>query len=183
VSWQGSDDTVRLVSRDPDTGAEQEFDRLPPPAHLSQLAVSPDGQWLAYFWSDVPEWSLEQRQWALMITPLSGGESRELARLSVQARSILKWGAFPSLSWTPDSRHLIYAINTVTEGRPAAILWRVATEGGEPQHLGPAIDGLQLLGLSIHPDGRQIAFTGNYLDRIPDAFEEMWVLEDFLPAP
>jgi Tol biopolymer transport system component len=183
VSWQGSGDTVRLVRREPDTGAEQELDRLPPPAHLSELAVSPDGRWLAYFWSDIPEWSFEQGQWALMITPLSGGESRELARLSVQARPILKWGASPSLSWTPDSRHLIYAINTATDSRPAATLWRVATEGGEPQHLGPAIDGLQLLGLSIHPDGRQVAFTGNYLDRIPDAFEEMWVLEDFLPAP
>lgn len=183
VSWQGSGDTVRLVTHDPDTGAERELRRLPPPAHLSELAVSPDGQWLAYFWSDVPEWSLEQGQWALMITPIGGGESRELARLSVQARSILKWGAFPSLSWTPDSRYLIYAINTVTDGRPEATLWRVATEGGEPPNLGLAIDGLQLLGLSIHPDGRQIAFTGRYLDRLPDAFEEMWVLEDFLPEP
>ncbi|MEE9185192.1 MAG: hypothetical protein V3U39_12070 [Acidimicrobiia bacterium] len=182
VSWEGSGDTVRVLARDLETGDERELHRMAPPAYLSQLAASPDGQWLAFFWSDVPAWSFEQGQWALRIMPIGGGESRELARLSVQARRILKWGAFPSLDWSPDSRHLIYAINTVTDGQPAVTLWRIATEGGEPQSLGPAIEGLQLLSLSIHPDGRQIAFTGKYLDEIPEAFEEMWVLEGFLPA-
>jgi Tol biopolymer transport system component len=182
VSWQGSGDTVRVVSRDPDTGAERELHRMPPPAYPSQLAASPDGQWLAYFWSDVPAWSFDQGQWALRIMPLGGGESRELARLSVQARRILKWGASPSLDWSPDSRHLIYAINAVTDGQPAVTLWRIAAEGGGPENLGPAMEGVQLFSLSIHPDGRQMAFTGRYLDQIPDAFEYMWVLEDFLPA-
>ncbi len=163
------------------TGDERELHRMAPPAHFSQLAVSPDGQWLAYFRSDVPAWSFEQQgQWALRIMPLGGGESREIARLSVQARRILR--AFPSLDWSPDSRHLIYANHTVTDDQPAVTLWRIAAEGGEPQSIGPAIEGLQLVSLSIHSDGRQIAFTGKYLDEIPESLEEMWVLEGFLPA-
>ena len=38
------------------------------------------------------------------------------------------------------------------------------------------MEALEPYGLSIHPDGKRIAFTAG-TDR-----EEVWVLEDFLPA-
>lgn len=36
---------------------------------------------------------------------------------------------------------------------------RISAEGGEPESLGLAREGLQLQGLSAHPDGNSIAFT------------------------
>jgi hypothetical protein len=98
---------------------------------------------------------------------------------------------FPSLAWHPDSRHLIYAINSIRDGQSAVSLWRVAVDDGQPQSLGPPLEGFSLHSLSAHPNGQQVALIGEYWDEPPavgaeedpiDAAEEMWVLEDFLPS-
>ncbi|UCC74990.1 MAG: hypothetical protein JSV86_10690 [Gemmatimonadota bacterium] len=189
VSWEGRGDTVRVVARDLETGNERELQRIPPPAYLSELAASPDGRWLAFFRSSVPAWSQEEGEWTLVTMPLAGGSLRVLARPSVQSRRILNRG-FPRLVWDSDSRHLIYAINSVRDGQSAVSLWRVAVDDGQPQILGPAIEGFWLHSLSAHPNGHQVAFIGEYWDEQPpigakedpiDSAEEMWVLEDFLP--
>ena len=44
------------------------------------------------------------------------------------------------------------------------------------RNLGLVMEGLEPYGLSVHPDGKRIAFTAG-TDR-----EEVWVLKDFLPA-
>ena len=55
-------------------------------------------------------------------------------------------------------------------------LWRIATDGGQPESLGLVMEGLAPYGLSVHPDGRRIAFTAGTEIR-----SELWVLE--LPVP
>jgi hypothetical protein len=49
--------------------------------------------------------------------------------------------------------------------------------------LGPAMDKFGLSSFTLHPDDRQVAFTGDSIALVPqiDAADEMWVLEDFLP--
>jgi len=186
VSWEGSGDTMRVVSRDLETGDERELQRMPPPAYLSQLAASPDGRWLAFFWSDVSPSSMTRGTWALKVLPLGGGEPRDLTPLEVQGRDSLPPQSYrPSLAWTVDSRHIVYAITTAAGGKPSVRLWRIAAEGGEPQSLGPAMDEFGLSSFSLHPDGRQIAFTGEAIALLPqiDAADEMWVLKNFLPPP
>lgn len=159
----------RIVTRDLETGEEKELYRAVPPAQVhhwptSNLAVSPNGQRLAFVWTDAKN---VERTTALMVLSTAGGEPRELLR--AQAPEGISVPA-----WTPDSRHIIYARSVVGEKRKFE-LWRISAEGGEPQKLGLVMEGLEPFGLSVHPDGKRIAFTAG-TER-----EEVWVLKDFLP--
>jgi len=161
--------TQSIVTRNLETGEEEELYRAVPPASVhhwptSNLAVSPDGQRLAFVWTDGKAGIT-----ALMVIPTAGGEPRELLR--AQEPEMISVPA-----WTPDSRHIIYARSVAGEKRRFE-LWRISAEGGEPQNLGLAMAGLEPYGLSVHPDGRRLAFTAGTPDR-----EEVWVLEGFLPA-
>jgi Tol biopolymer transport system component len=163
-------DRSRIVARDLETGEEKELYRAVPPAHVhhwptSNLAVSPDGQRLAFVWSDAKN---VERATALMVLPSAGGEPRELLR--AQDPAVIGVPA-----WTPDSRHILYA-RSVWGEKPTFELWRISADGGEAQNLGLVMEGLEPCGLSVHPDGKRIAFTAG-TDR-----EEVWVLKDFLPA-
>lgn len=159
----------RIVTRDLETGEEKELYRAVPPARVhhwptSNLAVSPDGQRLAFVWTDGRVGIT-----ALMVLPTAGGEPRELLR--AQEPEMISVPA-----WTPDSRHIMYARSVSGEKRTFE-LWRISAEGGEPQKLGLVMEGLEPYGLSVHPDGKRIAFTAG-TER-----EEVWVLKNFLPAP
>ena len=106
--------------------------------------------------------------------PASGGEPR--AVLKLPARVQAHWWPRPvfALGWTPDSRHIIYAPGA--PGKRRVELWRIAAEGGGAQNLGLAIDGVLPGGLSIHPDGRRIAFTAGR-----EPYLEIRVMENVLP--
>jgi hypothetical protein len=69
---------------------------------------------------------------------------------------------------------LIYAPSTT--GQRRFELWRVSATGGEAENLGVAMEGLLPYGLSVHPDGRRIAFTAGTPVRW-----EVWALENLLP--
>ncbi len=156
-----------IVTQDLETGAEKELYRAASPARVSHLAVSRDGRWVAFL-----EYERGAGKAALKIVSASGGEARELVKLSALADY---WMPLFALAWTPDSKHIIYAPSTAGE-KPRFELWRISAEGGEPQNLGLAMEGLLPYGLSVHPDGRRIAFTAGTPVR-----SEVWVLKDFLP--
>ncbi len=161
----------RILTRDLETGEENELYRPVPPAQVhhwptSNLAVSPDSQRLAFVWSDA---KTVERTTALMVLPTAGGEPRELLRVQEPERISLP-------AWMPDSRHMIYARSVAGE-KPKFEFWRISAEGGEPQNLGLAMEGLLPYGLSVHPDGRRIAFTAG-----TERHDEVWVLKDFLPT-
>ena len=161
---EGSAFPLIIVARDLETGEEKELYREASPASVSRLAISPDAQRLAFVWRDV-----EKGITAVKVMPTTGAEPHEL--LSVQRpESIL----VPA--WMPDSRHIIYAVSSAGQ-KPKFDLWRIAAKGGEPENLGLVMEGLLPYGLSVHPDGRRIAFTAGTEPR-----EETWVLKDFLPA-
>ncbi len=127
------------------------------------LALSPDGQQLAFMLSCDNEWSLQ-------IAPSSGGHARETARLQKE-ETAWGWG----LTWAPDGRHLFFLgkrENGLCELR------RIPVEGGEPQNLGLMIKWYIGVHLSFHPDGRRIAFTGPG----PRPGAEVWAIENFLPT-
>jgi Tol biopolymer transport system component len=163
--WTSKGPGRTIVVRNLETSGEKELHRVASPIGVGALTVSPDSQWLVFLWED-----LEKGTMALKIMPTAGGESRELARVRPPQR-------ISALAWMPDSRHIVYAIRTTGEERKFE-LWQIATEGGQPQHLGLVMQGIRPYGLSIHPDGRQIAFTAGTPPR-----DEVWVLENFLPPP
>ena len=158
-----------IVVRDPDTGTEKELYRAYSPESVSHLAVSPDGQHLAFFWRDSKNGTA-----ALKVILSQDGEMHELSKLPSPELSNYGQSVF-EMAWTPDSRHLIYT--STIAGQNRFEFWRISAEGGEPEILGLSMEGLLPYGLSVHPDGRGIAFTAGTPPR-----EEVWVIENFLPA-
>lgn len=170
----------RIVTRNVETGEERELYRPTPPAEVyhwptSNLSVSPDGQRVAFVWSD----GQSERTTALMVLPTAGGAPRELVRVKDPARIGVP-------AWTPDSRHIIYARSVAGDkGYALGVLWttvmfefwRVAADGGEPENLGLKMEARAPFGLSVHPDGTRIAFTAGTERRT-----EVWVLKNFLPS-
>ena len=117
------------------------------------MAISPDGRQLAFS---------DPGNQVLKVMPAAGGEPREILRL--KDPETFCWNA--GLAWTPDGHYILF-------GKQPDELWRIPAEGGEPQKL----LAMDVLGhISIHPDGRRIAFTGGKEE------SEGWVMENFLPG-
>jgi Tol biopolymer transport system component len=155
-----------VISRDIETGQEREIARVPfmwPAGGWTQLAVSPDGRYLAFRRPVDESWT------ALMLVPATGGELRELGRF----RHSEMMGP-DELAWTPDGRNVLMVRRTGKDG--ILELWRIPIAGGEPQRTGLSAEGMDLV--APHPDGRRIAFdSGN---RSVES-RELWVLEN-IPA-
>ena len=152
-----------IAARELESGREKEIYRAASSTRVSRLAVSPDGQRVAFVNNS------RAGKTILKVVSASGGEAQELLTLPTLA------GELP-LAWTPDSHHIIYAVSSNGEKREFE-LWRIPADGGEPRKLGLTMDGLLPYGLSVHPDGRSIAFTAG-----TPARAEVWVIENFLPA-
>ncbi len=131
--------------------------------NIDRLACSPDGRRLTFF-----EASHAVRPTVVKTIPASGGEPSELYTLKEGNR--FSWGV--GLSWTPDGRHVVVG-GPDGPDKPDE-LWSIPATGGEPRKLNL---GVKVDSLSLHPDGRRIAFTGPE----PKGGDEVWVMENFLP--
>ena len=80
--------------------------------------------------------------------------------------------ASPPSAWTRDGRYVLFVMGNRGQPGPTE-LWRVPAEGGEPQKL---LEMNGLSDISVHPDGRRIAFTGGSTQM------EVWAMENFLPG-
>jgi Tol biopolymer transport system component len=127
------ENTIRL--RDLASNVERQLYRGP---NLHELALSSDGQWLAFV-ATSPEKD------ELMAMRVTGNETRQLS-------SVPK-GGISGVEWARDNSHLLVS----TPSKPVAGLWRVSLAGGQPERLPIALD--RQGGVRIHPDGRRIAFT------------------------
>ncbi len=122
------------------------------------LAISPDGRRIVFSGYGV-----------LKVLPTAGGEPRVLHRL--QDKEICAFNAAGTgLAWTADGRYVLFTIRSSDQPAPTE-LWRIHAEGGEPQKL-LEMDGLR--DISVHPDGRRIAFTSGRVQM------EIWAMENFL---
>jgi Tol biopolymer transport system component/beta-lactamase regulating signal transducer with metallopeptidase domain len=167
VYWSPDGETIffresgGIKTRDLGTGRDKELHRAD---GIRTLAVSPDGRQLAFQAKD-----RETQAWALKVMPVAGGEPRELLRVKESEQ-------IATVAWMPDGRHLLFARGSwqMDPRKRAAEVWRIPVAGGAPQRLGLAMDRLR--GLSVHPDGRRIAFTAG----LPEV--EIWVMENLFPA-
>jgi len=98
-----------------------------------------DGHWLAFV-STSPERD------ALLMMPAAGGNPRQLASVPTGGISGVEWSRDRQLSAGQHSGR-----------KPVAGLWRVSVEGGLPERLPIKLD--RQGGVSLHPDGRRVAFT------------------------
>jgi len=158
-------DGFSFVERDLASGNEREIIRRENPSNLFILNLSPDGRFIATTYND-----RSTRSHVLLLIPVFGGEPRELFRVT-QPQSLMG-----TASWMPDGRAVVVDKvfnDSVTERE----FWLVPTAGGQPRKIdvGPTT-GLGPV-VRVHPDGRQIAYVvGDWTK------QEVWVLENFLPA-
>jgi Tol biopolymer transport system component len=141
-----------LLTLDLESGKEREL-------YEGQVGyvLSPDGRRLA----------LADRE-ALKLLPASGGEPRELLRLQGPE-------SITEMAWTADGRDLLFVKANPSNQEQSPELWQIRVPSGEARKVGSLVKGLN--GLSVHPDGRRIAFTAG-----EQRGAEVWVMENFLPV-
>ncbi|MGB7062516.1 MAG: hypothetical protein WBF13_09235, partial [Candidatus Zixiibacteriota bacterium] len=153
-----SEEPTRLMQYDLETRQEQELFREN--SWPTCPALSPDGQWLAFQTLDQ-----EKMNRSLNVMPADSGELREIVGLEGDEY-------ISSIAWMPDGKSILYVKSTLDDPKQRE-LWQVSTEGGSPRNVGLTMDGMTFL--SVHPDGRQIAFSAYKRQT------EIWVMENFLP--
>jgi hypothetical protein len=99
------------------------------------------------------------------------GDPKELLRVSEPDQ-------FALVGWLPDDRTLLVVRFSRRSNAPDLeprneTLWRVPVTGGPPVSTGLTIEGLR--DVSIHPDGRRLAFNAGWKRA------EQWVMENVLP--
>ncbi len=152
--------TRRLVMRRLATGEETEMYTEPPADnYFRDMALSPDGSDLALC-----------RAKTLSVLSLKDRTVRDVATLPREDAL----NQISGVAWTPDGKHLIFS-----QGKyPKSELWRIPLKGGPATRTGVAIDSAGVLGLSVHPDGRQLLFHATTGNRTTS---EIWAMKNFLP--
>lgn len=131
----------------------------------TNMAISPNGKYLAFVLTDWKEGIN-----SLMVLSLDGASHRPEELLRVSGNELV---SIPS--WMPDSKTLLYA-HTRFADSISFELFKISLADKQPEPLGIAnSEGLIPLSISVHPDGKKIAFTAGI--RYNDS-KEWWVLEN-----
>jgi Tol biopolymer transport system component len=126
------------------------------------FSVSPDGEWVAVITSDsVTKASL------CLLAPVSGGPVKEVLRVN-QPQSLQS----NHVTWLADARGVIVRRQSA-EGSELLV---VPVTGATPVKLEVEASEITSPILSVHPDGKRLAYTAG------GDSTEVWVLENFLPA-
>jgi len=136
----------RVVRRDLETGLDEEVFATEAPSALRRLRVSQDGRHVAFVHQHPPTSSHR-----LMVMPTSGGDARVLARFPDSSR--IRIG-----DWSPDGRFVLIQLK-LGQNEPNEVI-RVAVSDGDMLPL--ALEGEGLRDVSVHPDGRHIAYTAGW---------------------
>ena len=150
------EDGPRIAAMDLESGSERILSDEEPGSGLDPWALSPDGGHIAFATEDG---TLHR----LLVMTSAGGEAREIYRYEAEASWV------QSIAWSRDGKSLLYSV------RGASQIWRIAVDGGAPEKIGLSAEGTPAH-LSVHPDGRRIAFTGSRKGA------EVWVMQGFLPS-
>jgi len=126
------------------------------------MAVSPDGKWLAVVNGHGVR--------TIKIMPSSGGEPREVYRSEFESGTMI----IPA--WSLDGR-FIYFPWPRNPKENIADLYRVSREGGKAERIDLGMMYVRFL--SVHPDGRRIAF---WSPGEKPGQAQVWVMENFLAA-
>ena len=116
---------------------------------------SPDGQWIAYTASD-------QGNEDVYVIPAAGGEARRLTYHSdIVPSAPVRWGPDNLvLTWTPDSRNVVFLSRRLAWNASAARAFSVPVSGGMATVLPLDRAGF----MSYGPDGHSVALTRTFRD-------------------
>ena len=134
---------IALVKRKPETvapaaaPARMTLARVTTSGNVIGSAISPDGEYIAYAYSDAGKHSLWVRQ-------LATGSALEL----IPPSRVGMWG----LKFSPDSRSIYYTLKSVDE--PSGTLYQIPILGGQPRQLLTKIESA----VTFSPDATKMAF-------------------------
>jgi Tol biopolymer transport system component len=134
-----------------------------PTANYGMSKISPDGRAVAFLES------LDSDTSVLLTVPATGGPARELTR----AKAPAKLQDIDGHEWSADSR-FVYFLRRADSNSPYELL-RVPATGGPEERMG--LEGMELRGLNISPDGKKTAFVIGAFQR-----PEIWAMDNYLPA-
>lgn len=154
---------TRIVRHDLGTGADVDLVSLTGPVGLTNIAVSPDGQSIAFTSRAAAVTPIS----SVNIMPAAGGAAREIYRAS--ANEMLSLG-----TWMADGRYIFFSksmsVYAEPAGSPKVEIWRVTPDGRAAEKSALDTPG------RFSPDGRQVAFSKG------QTIGEMWALENLAPA-
>jgi Tol biopolymer transport system component len=158
----GTDCKDRILRRNLRSGNEEIAYESPEMLHIWwPYELSPEGARLAIVTSN--DRGTNDFVVALKVRSVSGSETREVVRMAPREN-------VTSLAWTPDGKRLVY-----TKERANKVeVWSTTVDSGQSVELKlsqPAIHDI-----SIHPEGRQIAFCAGV-----SSSPEVWVMEGLMP--
>lgn len=163
----------KIMMRWLQSSREEELHRVEPPHGLYALALSPGGKELAF-----STWEKSANASALYIMPMDRSAPPR-KRLQLPRG---QWIYRRSLEWTPDGNEILFVKSMVAEAEiQSHTFWRIAAQGdGHGSSLGLGSKDLShervfsVWGLSVHPEGRRVAFGAiRYSAGI-------WVMENLL---
>ena len=140
--WDGSAQGIDSV--EVETGEKRRL-TSPPPLGDYSLAVSPDGETVAF-----TRLSLAGLASSLYVAPIRGGDPHGV---------VLPPGKV-TVTWMPDGKEMVYA-STLSAGFTPG-LWRIALAGGEPRRLPILGDGGVMPVVS--PSGQRLAYVRRTVD-------------------
>jgi Tol biopolymer transport system component len=171
--FKGADERIdskdRIIRRDLRSGHEEIVYESPEKLQIWwPYELSPDGERLA-----IGEFRTNDFVVALKVRGVSGGhETKEVVRLAAPREGV------SSLAWTPDGQRLVYTKNRASKDKgadPQMEVWSTAVDSGQSVELKFSQPGIR--DISLHPDGRQIAFCAGSGGR------DVWVLEGLMLKP
>lgn len=151
-----------IVERNLASGIERVLIRRRP---LGSPVVSPDGRWIVTNTLD------DSRKFAtLLLISTANGEPREVFRVPLPERT-------PVSTWAPDSSVVLVRKEKPGGDRAGDEYWQIPIPVGDPRRLGLDLRIGNVPWLSVHPDGRQVAYTSGQSEA------EVWALENLFTAP
>ena len=163
--WPGMEADLTIVAHDIATGAER---RIAPTAWSGVLALSPDGSTIAYYGVDENGEPCGNFSaiCGVFVASVAGGSPRELFHFPEGYFT----SAYSHLNWTPDGRHIVWPMSNEPVDDWSFELWAVSLDG-DVRSLGTPVQALSPTGISMHPDGRRIAFMAG------ESLAEIWAMD------
>ncbi|TFH27396.1 MAG: tetratricopeptide repeat protein [Bacteroidia bacterium] len=159
--------SFQILSRNLESGKDH---RIYESHDILHLSLSPDGSQLA-----ILSISRRVKAYAMHLMPVSGGEARELFRFNKDENIDIAYAC--TTIWSKDGKYILFLLKDGTVENPSWELCRIPAPGGQIEKLDIQVQGITASSLSMHPDGRHIAFSSTS-SPISSA---VWVMENFLP--